>query len=123
MDYQSSPFAKKTMSNKISIIIVNWNTKEYISSCLKSIYQNCSLNYEIIVIDNNSIDDSVFYLKKYFPKIRLIQNKKNYGYAKANNQGVKLAKNEFVVILNPDTQIKKNTPLSKNFAGHKNYSC
>ena len=121
MDYQSSPFAKKTMSNKISIIIVNWNTKEYISSCLKSIYQNCSLNYEIIVIDNNSIDDSVFYLKKYFPKIRLIQNKKNYGYAKANNQGVKLAKNEFVVILNPDTQIKKNTlgGLVKFYKSHQ----
>ena len=97
------------MSNKISIIIVNWNTKKYTASCLKSIYQNCSLKNEIIVIDNNSTDDSVLYLKRHFSKIRLLQNKKNYGYSKANNQGVKLAKNELIAILNPDTQIKKNT--------------
>src|SRR3989338_69067 len=100
---------KQTVSNKISLIIVNWNTKKYTASCLKSIYQNCSLKNEIIAIDNNSTDDSVLYLKRHFLKIRLVQNKKNYGYAKANNQGVRLAKNEFVVILNPDTQIKKNT--------------
>src|SRR4030042_2886168 len=97
------------MTDKISIIIVNWNTKKYTTSCLKSIYQNCSLKYEIIVIDNDSSDNSVPYLKKYFSKIKLIQNKKNSGYAKANNQGIKLAKNEIMVILNPDTQIKKNT--------------
>jgi len=110
------------MSNKISIIIVNWNTKDYTAGCLKSIYQNCSLKNEIIVIDNDSTDDSVPYLKKYFPKIRLIQNKKNYGYAKANNQGTKLAKNEFIVILNPDTRIKKNTleGLVKFYKGHPN---
>src|SRR3989304_8306901 len=109
------------MSNKISIIIVNWNTKKYTASCLKSIYQNSSLKNEIIVIDNNSTDNSVLYLKRHFSKIRLLQNNKNYGYSKANNQGVKLAKNEFVVILNPDTQIKKNTlgGLVKFYKSHQ----
>lgn len=100
---------KQTVSNKISIIIVNWNTKIFTAKCLKSIYKNSTLISEIIIVDNGSTDDSVPYLKKHFLKIRLIQNKKNYGYAKANNQGVKIAKNELILILNPDTQIQKNT--------------
>ncbi len=97
------------MKDKISIIIVNWNTKTYTSRCIKSIHQNCSLSFEIIVIDNNSQDSSYSYLKKQFPKIKLIKNPKNFGYAKANNQGLKIAKHELVLILNPDTQIQKNT--------------
>lgn len=97
------------MKDKISIIIVNWNTKNDTVNCLKSIYKNCTLKFEIIVIDNNSQDDSYIYLKKHFPKARLFKNKKNLGYAKANNQGVKLAKYNFLIILNPDTQIQKNT--------------
>lgn len=97
------------MKDKISIIIVNWNTKIDTAHCVKSIYQNCTLRLEIIVIDNNSQDNSFSYLKKQFPKIRLIQNPKNYGYSKANNQGVKIANNELILILNPDTQIQKNT--------------
>ena len=108
------------MKSSISLIIVNWNTTKYTAGCLKSIYRNCSLNYEIIVIDNNSTEDCTP-LKKRFPKIRLIQNKKNYGYAKANNQGVKLAKNELLIVLNPDTQIQKKTieELVKFFKNRK----
>lgn len=97
------------MKDKISIIIVNWNTKTDTARCIKSIYKNCTLSFEIIVTDNNSQDGSFSYLKKRFPKIGLIQNPKNYGYAKANNQGVKVANNELILILNPDTQIQKNT--------------
>lgn len=97
------------MKDKISIVIVNWNTKTYTARCIKSIYKNCTLRFEIIVINNNSQDNSYSYLKKNIPKIRLINNPKNYGYAKANNQGLKIAKHELVLILNPDTQIQKNT--------------
>ncbi len=97
------------MKDKISIIIVNWNTKNETKQAINSIYNNCTLKFEIIVIDNNSQDNSFNYLKKHFPKLRLIQNPKNYGYAKANNQGVKIAHNKLILILNPDTQIQKNT--------------
>lgn len=97
------------MKDKISIIIVNWNTKADTAYCIKSIYQNCTLRFEIIVIDNNSQDNSYSYLKKHFPKIILVKNPKNYGYAKANNQGLSIAKHELILILNPDTQIQKNT--------------
>ena len=97
------------MKDKISIIIVNWNTKNETEQAINSIYNNCTLKFEIILIDNNSQDKSYYYLKKHFPKIRLIRNPRNYGYAKANNQGVKIAKNELILILNPDTQIQKNT--------------
>jgi len=97
------------MRNKISIIIVNWNTKDDTRRCIESIYRNCTLKFEIIVIDNNSQDNSYAHLKERFPKIRLVQNKKNLGYAKANNLGFKLAKYDFVIVLNPDTQIQKGT--------------
>lgn len=97
------------MKDKISIIIVNWNTKDDTARCINSIYKNCTIKPEIIIVDNNSQDNSYEYLKKHFPKIRLINNPKNYGYAKANNQGIKIAKYELVLILNPDTQIQKNT--------------
>lgn len=112
---------QKKAKETISIIIVNWNTKTYTSSCLKTIYRNCSLHPEIIVVDNHSNDDSCSYLKKRFPKIKLVRNNKNYGYAKANNQGIKLAKNDYILILNPDTQIQKNTieDLIKFFKNHK----
>ncbi len=97
------------MKDKISIIIVNWNTKTDTARCIKSIYKNCTLSFEIIVIDNNSQDNSYEYLEKHFPTIRLIKNSKNVGYAQANNQGVKIASNELILILNPDAQIQKNT--------------
>ena len=100
---------KKKPKEPISIIIVNWNTKNDTVNCLRSIYKNCTLKFEIIVIDNNSQDDSYIYLKKHFPNARLFKNKNNLGYAKANNQGVRRAKHNFIIILNPDTQVQKNT--------------
>src|SRR3989344_6844987 len=100
---------QKKSKISVSIIIVNWNTKNETISAIKSIYRNCSISFEIIVVDNNSQDGSCSYFRKKFPKIGLVKNSKNYGYAKANNQGLKIAKNKLVLILNPDTQVQKNT--------------
>ena len=100
---------QKKSKISVSIIIVNWNTKNETISAIKSIYRNCSISFEIIVVDNNSQDGSCSYFREKFPKIKLIKNSKNYGYAKANNQGLKIAKNKLVLILNPDTQVQKNT--------------
>jgi GT2 family glycosyltransferase len=67
------------------------------------------LEAEIIVIDNNSPDDSCAMVKQLFPEVVLIENKENLGFSKANNQGVKIAKGEYVCILNPDTVVAEDT--------------
>lgn len=93
----------------LSIIIVSYNTKEFLKECLISIFNNKeNLNIEIIVIDNASSDGSVDLIKKEFPKTILIQNKKNLGFAKANNLGIKKAKGKYVLFLNSDTVLRSN---------------
>jgi hypothetical protein len=93
----------------VSIIIVNYNTRKYLGSCIRSISDAVGeLNYEVIVVDNNSNDGSVGFIQKKFPKIKLLVNAENIGYARANNQGLKLACGNFVLLLNPDTVILDN---------------
>lgn len=90
----------------LSIVIVSWNVKEELRNCLESIRKNISgIAYEIIVVDNNSGDGSVEMVKKEYPEAILITNKGNFGYGRANNQGIKVAKGKFVLILNPDTVV------------------
>lgn len=98
----------------LSIIIVNWNTKDLVLRCLDSIAKSKpKLRYEVIVVDNGSTDGSVTALKKLqksrHPKlqVRLIENQENLGFAKANNQGIKKAEGKYVLLLNSDAQIKK----------------
>lgn len=88
--------------NRVSIIILSWNTKKLLVQCLRSL----SLNYEIIVIDNASTDGSPEMIRKEFPKVRLICNKENVGFAKGNNQGVEIATGDLVLFLNSDTFVK-----------------
>jgi len=93
----------------ISIIIVNYNTKELLKNCLKSIFKTTlGFSSEMIVIDNNSSDHSQEMIKKSFPKVKLIEMKKNVGFAQANNQGAKIAQGDILFFLNPDTLIHKN---------------
>ena len=90
----------------LSIIIVSWNTKNILSSCLKSIYEQTNdIQFEIITIDNASNDDSVNMIKSQFPKVILIENSENMGFAAANNQGMTIAKGRYVLLLNSDTII------------------
>ena len=90
----------------VSIIIVNWNTRQITSDCLDSIYsQDSSLEYEVIVIDNASSDNSVFSIKQNFSEIILIENEVNLGFAAANNQGMRIAKGRYVLLLNSDTVV------------------
>jgi len=89
-----------------SIIIVNFNTRALLNKLLISIKEKIkSLEYEIIVVDNNSQDGSVKFLKKHFPETVLIENKINMGFSKANNQGAKLAKGRYLLFLNSDTLV------------------
>ncbi len=94
----------------VSIIIVSFNTRELLKSCLESIYTNLrNFEFEIIVVDNMSRDGTVEMIKKEFTKARLIQNKTNVGFAKGCNIGGENAKGEYLLFLNSDTQIKDDT--------------
>lgn len=89
---------------KLSIVIVNWNVRKDILNCISSIFANPPVNsFETIVIDNASRDGSTQEIKKQFPKVTCVHNDQNYGFAGANNQGIKLAKGEYLLFLNPDT--------------------
>ena len=94
----------------ISIIIVSYNTKQITKNCLNSIiksFKNSKINYQIIVIDNDSKDGSVEFLKTFSKKhpnnFKLILNNENTGFGKANNQGVKIADSDYILLLNSDT--------------------
>ena len=89
-----------------SIIIVNYNVKHFLEQCLFSVQkaiQTSGLEAEIIVIDNHSVDRSVDYLQPKFPSVKFITNDENLGFAKACNQGYKVARGKFLLFLNPDT--------------------
>ena len=88
----------------------------FLEQCLLSVQKAIeNLDAEIIVIDNDSKDDSCQMVKKLFPNVILIENRENVGFSKANNQAVKVAKGKYVCILNPDTPVAENT-FSKAFS-------
>lgn len=90
----------------LSVIIVNWNSANYIRGCLKSIYsETTDLKFEIIIIDNASYDGCNEIIKKEFPEVKFIQSKENVGFAKANNLGFKYSNGHALLFLNPDTEI------------------
>lgn len=89
-----------------SIIILNFNGLKYLKDCLNSIYKKTKYpNYEVILVDNASSDGSVDFVEKNFPKVKIIKNSKNLGFAQGNNIGTKFAKGDFIVLLNNDTEV------------------
>lgn len=98
---------ENSMRRFVSIIIVNWNGLRWLSDCLDSLAKQDYKNYEIIFVDNASEDGSVAWVKKHYPKTKIIVNKKNLGFADANNIGYRKAKGEYVLFLNNDTRVTK----------------
>ena len=97
---------------KLSVVIVNYNVKHFIEQCLFSVLKAAQhVSCEVFVVDNNSVDGSVGLLKSKFPQITLIENKVNTGFSVANNQAIKLAKGEYILLLNPDTVVQEDTFL------------
>ncbi len=92
---------------KLSIVILNHNTSKLLSECLASI--PTALTHEIIVVDNASTDDSVAMLKKQFPTVKVIENSDNVGYTRGNNAAKDYALGKYVLFLNSDTTVEKNT--------------
>ena len=94
------------MDTKLSIIIPNFNGKQFIKLCLDSIRkQDCSF-YELIIVDNGSSDGSVEYINEYYPELTLIENKENLGFAAAVNQGIKISSSDYVFLLNNDVELE-----------------
>jgi hypothetical protein len=89
----------------VSIIIVSYNVSRFLAECLASIDKETSCTHEVIVVDNNSSDDSVAIAKAHRPPVKLIQNASNVGFARANNMGFKEASGRYIFMLNPDTVV------------------
>jgi GT2 family glycosyltransferase len=94
----------------LSIIIVNWNTQDLLAQCLESVQKDLDvlthLKVETFVVDNASTDGSVRIVQEQFSWVRLIENKENVGFASANNQAIKQSNGRYVLLLNPDTEVK-----------------
>ncbi len=94
----------------LSIIIVNFNVREFLEQTLLSVKRATKeIPTEIIVVDNASVDDSVQMVRRRFPEVILIENKENRGFSAANNQGLEIARGQFIVLLNPDTVVQEDT--------------
>ena len=95
---------------QLSVIILNYNVRYFLEQCVLSVQKALStIDGEIIIIDNNSSDDSCVMIKALFPNIKLIENKENLGFPKGNNIGVAQAQGEYICILNPDTIVAEDT--------------
>lgn len=93
----------------VSVIIVNYNTKQLLYDCLKSIYtQTKEITFEVIVSDNGSVDGSIEMIKEKFPKVIIVENKENLGFGKANNIAAKNARGKYLFFLNSDTLLLNN---------------
>src|SRR5262245_32896717 len=106
MEPQRENFAATLMSHQVdvSVIIVNWNTRELLRACLTSIYaESPSVRLEVIVVDNGSSDGSPRMVANKFEEVTLVVNTDNLGFASGNNQGIAIAKGRYVLLLNSDT--------------------
>ncbi len=105
----------------VSVIIINWNGIEHLKKCLPSMIKQNYKNFELILVDNASKDDSVAFVKKIFPPAKIIINPKNLGFSEANNVGYRVAKGDYVLFLNNDTEVTANflTELINNIQDDK----
>ncbi len=95
---------------ELSIIIVNYNVKEFLQNLLHSIDQaSLNISHEIIIVDNASDDGSVELIRDKFPSVKLIANTENFGFGKANNQALEIANGKYLLLINPDTIVSEDT--------------
>lgn len=87
-----------------SVVIPSWNGQKFLRTCLNSLKRQTLKNFEVIIVDNGSTDNSLEYLRRYFPDYRVIALDKNYGFARAVNEGIKASKSDKIILLNNDTE-------------------
>lgn len=98
----------KNKQPKVVIIVVNWNGKLFLKDCLSSLKQLTYSNYEVVVVDNASTDDSQTYVRKNYPWVKLIVSDENLGYVGGNNLGIAKTESDYIFILNNDVEVKKD---------------
>jgi GT2 family glycosyltransferase len=89
---------------KVSVIVANWNRRELLRACLKSLENQTATEFEVIVVDNGSVDGSAEMVEREFAQARLIRNSENRGFCAANNQGIQASQAEFIALLNNDAE-------------------
>lgn len=95
---------------KLSIVIVNYNVEHFLEQCLSSVRKAiANIEAEVFVVDNNSVDGSLKMLADKFPEVKVIANKNNVGFSRANNQAIRVSTGEYVLLLNPDTVVEDDT--------------
>ncbi|MDO8588029.1 MAG: glycosyltransferase family 2 protein [Armatimonadota bacterium] len=100
-------------SPDITVSIVNWNTRDELANCLESVFAQEGADYEVIVVDNGSRDGSADMVASRFPQVRLIANKDNRGFSRAQNQALAASRGRYVMMLNPDARIVESDSLAK----------
>jgi len=101
----------------VSVLIVNWNSRDYLKKCLYSIRETCSdLKPQIIVVDSGSYDGCADMVADEFPEVEFVQSTQNIGFGRANNLGFEYVKNEYLLLLNPDTELRKDSLEALLFA-------
>lgn len=95
---------------KLSVVIVNYNVEHFLEQCLSSVRKAvANIEAEVYVVDNNSVDGSLKMLAEKFPEVKVIANKENVGFSRANNQAIRISTGEYVLLLNPDTVVEDDT--------------
>lgn len=92
-----------------SIIIVSWNVREKLKNNLRALYESKGAEFEVFVVDNNSADGTASMVEQDYPPVKLIVNRENYGFARANNQAIKQAQGRYILLLNPDMRLFDDT--------------
>ncbi len=92
----------------VSIIVLNWNGKQYLELCLSSLYKQVYRNIEIILVDNGSSDGSVEFVESSFPGVIILRHEVNLGFAEGVNSGIRISKGKFIATINNDAEADKN---------------
>lgn len=94
--------------DKVSVLVLNYNGLDYLNECFSSLFKQTYKNYEIFMVDNCSTDGSQEFVKKHFPRVRIIQFKENLGFTGAYNKAIRMLKEDFIALLNNDTKVDRN---------------